>query len=52
MGTLMPILLLCALLAGACAAPMPPSPTGPTVARASPSVWWLCDPPGLWEDRR
>jgi hypothetical protein len=52
MRMVVPILLACALAAGACAAPSAPAPGGATLARASSSPWWLCDPPGLWEDRR
>ena len=52
MRMLVPVLVACALAAGACAAPMTSPPDGATLARGSSSPWWLCDPPGLWEDRR
>jgi hypothetical protein len=33
----------------ACAVPLPPPP-GVLAARSPSPAWWLCDPPGLWED--
>jgi hypothetical protein len=46
------LMVLSVLVLGACAAPMAAPPGSVTTARASSSPWWLCDPPGLWEDRR